>query len=494
MTLSYRFMLHRGSPLKQVSAIVYCSLFLLLSQSAAETLVGVSRKAITPKVGPGEPPVWIAGYGHGRQATGVHDDLWVRAIVLTAGKGTKRKTVALASLDLIGYHYPEVLKIREAFAQIQKGMKVDHLIVACTHVHEGPDTMGLWGKNQQQSGIDSTYLELVNAAVVETVQAACLNRKPAQIRFGLGEVRGYQVDTRLPIVKDETVLFFQAQDLKGKTIGTLVNWSSHPEVLGGDNTLITSDYPHYLRQSLEKALGGTAIFFVGSIGGLLTSEGVVVEDPLTHRSAEEHSWRKAQIVGEGVASAVIRGIRKAKLLAIDELGIYSKVIYLPLTNIHFRLAGGLGLMPRQFFTNGQVDLSTESGQKWGVPFEVPTGKEIQSEVTAITLGPAQILGVPGEIYPELINGRIQNPQDPGADFLGAPREEPPLRSLMQGPYRFVFGLANDEVGYIIPKSQWDEEPPYAYGRKEPQYGEINSCGYDVAPVITSALRELLANR
>jgi hypothetical protein len=62
---------------------------------------------------------------------------------------------------------------------------------------------------------------------------------------------------------------------------------------------------------------------------------------------------------------------------------------------------------------------------------------------------------------------------------------------MHGQYRFVFGLANDEIGYIIPKSQWDEKPPYAYDRKEPQYGEINSCGYDVAPVITSAFKELL---
>jgi hypothetical protein len=410
------------------------------------------------------------------------------------GKGTQQKTVVLVSLDLIGYHYPQVLKVREAFARIHEGPKVDHLLVACTHVHEGPDTIGLWGKTQQQSGINPAYLELVNAAVVETVRTACLSRQPAHIRFGLGEARGYQADTRLPIVKDETVLFLQAQGLKGKTIGTLVNWSSHPEVLGGSNTLITSDYIHYLRESLEKTLGGTAIFFVGSIGGLLTSEGVVVEDPTTHRSAEEHSWRKAQIVGEGVASAVIRGIQKAKLAAIGRMDIRSQVVYLPLTNVHFRLAGGLGLMPRQFFANGQVDLSAESGQKWGVPFEVPTGKEIQSEVDVITLGPAQILEVPGEIYPELVNGGIQRPQDPGADFSGAPREEPPLRSLMQGQYLFVFGLANDEVGYIIPKSQWDEDPPYAYDRKEPQYGEINSCGYDVAPVITSALKDLLANR
>jgi hypothetical protein len=207
--------------------------------------------------------VWIAGYGHGRQATGIHDDLWARVIVLTVEEGTQQKTIALVSLDLIGYHFPQVLKIREMFARNHEGTKIDHLMVACTHVHEGPDTMGLWGETQQLSGINPAYLELVNAVVLETVQAACRNRKPAQIRFGAVEARGYLRDTRLPTVKDETVLFLQAQDLQGKTIGTLVNWSSHPEVLGGGNTLITSDYPHYLRESLEKALGGNCHLLCG---------------------------------------------------------------------------------------------------------------------------------------------------------------------------------------------------------------------------------------
>jgi hypothetical protein len=51
-------------------------------------------------------------------------------------------------------------------------------------------------------------------------------------------------------------------------------------------------------------------------------------------------------------------------------------------------------------------------------------------------------------------------------------------------------LANDELGCIIPKSQWDKQPPYAYGRiKVPQYGEENSPGPDVAPTIH---REALA--
>src|SRR2546429_7764792 len=51
----------------------------------------------------------------------------------------------------------------------------------------------------------------------------------------------------------------------GLPIAVLVNWSGHPETLGGENTEITADYPHWLCQYVENHLGGTAIFFNGSI-------------------------------------------------------------------------------------------------------------------------------------------------------------------------------------------------------------------------------------
>jgi hypothetical protein len=50
------------------------------------------------------------------------------------------------------------------------------------------------------------------------------------------------------------------------------------------------------------------------------------------------------------------------------------------------------------------------------------------------------------------------------------------------------GLANDELGYIIPRRQWDQSPPYAYDRETSQYGEINSCGPQIAPIVMDAFR------
>jgi hypothetical protein len=61
---------------------------------------------------------------------------------------------------------------------------------------------------------------------------------------------------------------------------------------------------------------------------------------------------------------------------------------------------------------------------------------------------------------------------------------------MTGKYRMLIGLANDEVGYIIPKRQWDAKAPFCYGLKKSQYGEINSLGPDTAPFLCAAFQEL----
>ena len=55
----------------------------------------------------------------------------------------------------------------------------------------------------------------------------------------------------------------------------------------------------------------------------------------------------------------------------------------------------------------------------------------------------------------------------------------------------LLGLANDEIGYIIPRRQWDQAAPYAYGRSQPQYGEVNSCGPEVAPLVMQALADCI---
>jgi len=149
------------------------------------------------------------------------------------------------------------------------------------------------------------------------------------------------------------------------------------------------------------------------------------------------------------------------------IGVHARSVEVPIANVNFLLAPVLGLLDR-----GHV--------RW---------RTLRTEVALATVGDASIACLPGEVYPELINGGME--RAPGGDFDLDPVEVPHLRALLPGKVKFVFGLANDEIGYIIPKSEWDEEPPWLYGSPKRVYGEINSVGPETALILHQAMRQLV---
>ena len=53
--------------------------------------------------------------------------------------------------------------------------------------------------------------------------------------------------------------------------------------------------------------------------------------------------------------------------------------------------------------------------------------------------------------------------------------------MMTAHYRMLFGLADDEIGYIIPKVEWDEKGPGCRTPEKRWYGEANSPGPGARP-------------
>ncbi len=160
--------------------------------AAAERLeAGFADADITPVIEPARP-VWLAGYGMGRRATGVHDPLRVRAVVVRDGT----RKFALACVDLVGLQYPETKRIRARLPEFAEVM------VSSTHNHEGPDVIGIWGANPLQRGVDTRYLDLVVDRVVEAIRAADTAARPAQASYGEAEDESLVGDSRLPKVKD----------------------------------------------------------------------------------------------------------------------------------------------------------------------------------------------------------------------------------------------------------------------------------------------------
>jgi hypothetical protein len=476
-----------------VAAILLCVALGVSSAWASGLRAGAAKATITPDVK--AATFYMAGFGNNRVATGVHDDLYVRCLALDVGK----QTVAMCSADLIGLFYDDVLKIRaKVKAQVPE---LSHLIVASTHVHEGPDTMGLWGPTPFQSGMDEKYMDWLDNRIAATTVEALHSLQPARLTLARDDhplLALLQSDGRPPYVKDPYLFVMHLDAANGAPIATLVNWSDHPETLGEKNTLITADYPHWLCQYVEDHGGGMALFFNGSIGGLLSTLGddVALQDPETGEVAKDDTWRKAELVGDTLGRLVERALKNGEAEDLDSLVIRTAVVYPPMHNDRFRVGGAFGIYRgrKPLFTNGKPDPSVEEKEVPGYgKLKYVTGQDVQAEVDYLAFEHqgrivAEIATVPGEIYPELVNGGIT--RYPGADFPDAPFE-PTIREHLKSRYQFVFGLANDELGYMIPKAEWDDQPPWLLHKKNRWYGEINSAGPDIAGAVTRALVQLI---
>lgn len=431
---------------------------------------GFGRRTITPDL---TSTVWLAGFGHGRAATAIHDDLYAVASVIDAGE----HRVGVVALDAIGFFHDEVLAVRRA---VGSAARLDYVIVASTHNHSTPDLMGIWGPSDFRSGVDPAYRRQVVSAAAAALQDAVAALAPAAVSFLEIPLapQGLVADTRDPQVFDATLRLMHFATPGGATIGSIVNWANHPETPWSRNTEVTADFPGYLRDALEHGvtlpdrriagLGGIHLYVNGAIGGLMTTNpATAVVDPFDGRSYAAPSHEKARAVGRRLAAAIFEAWpARAAPQTAPRLAVAARTLELKMDNTLFRLANAIGL-----FDRGQPRLN-----------------HVRSEVAMLTFGDAAIACVPGELYPEIANGGIVNP--PGADLPGAPVEVPSLRELMPGRVKFLIGLANDEVGYIIPQTEWDAEPPWLYGSPKRHYGEINSLGPDTAPAIHTALREL----
>src|ERR1022692_1350763 len=278
-------------------------------------------------------------------------------------------------------------------------------------------------------------------------------------------------DDRPPVVHDPDLIVLSLTGKDGKRIATAVNWANHPETLGSRNTQISADYPGFFYKRLEAKLGGMAVLWNGAVGGMQSPLGAKIKDPVTGSAAAENSFRKTQILGERIADLAADAARPAKPVRIDKVEFAERIITIPVTNRGFEMAAQADLY------KGRKKTTADGATTAPVGLIRMSGSQ---PVLAIAL-------VPGEMYPELSVGGVE--RYAGADFPDAPIETP-IKRMLHAQFKMLIGLADDEIGYIIPKAEWDEKPPYLQNAKKAWYGEENSVGPDAAARIAAAIQEL----
>jgi Neutral/alkaline non-lysosomal ceramidase, N-terminal len=381
--------------------------------------VGTASATVNPPDG-----TYMAGYDQDRKSTGVHDDLYAKAVVFDDGK----TAVALVVVDVIGIQYDTVQAIREAAAAKTTAIPPEHIIVQSTHTHCGPDVIGIYGPDETHTGRNAAYMEqLVNTAAEQVARAADA-RQPTTFVVAETQCTGWAVNDSEPDVVDNSVTLLQCRDAQGEPIATLTHFACHPTVLDGDTTQVSADWVGAFYKEMAARVPGQHIYLQGGVGGWIQPE------------TPERSFALAERYGKDLAAKAVAALESPQPMAADEVRFASKAFGMPNDNAMFKQisSAGLGLIPREM------------------------DDAIGTEVAWFAVGDAQFATHPGETAPA---------------FTWATED------LMDSGPKFVLGLGLDELGYIIKPEYFDD--PSAIPHAE--YLTSMSPGRDAGPAMMAAL-------
>jgi len=432
----------------------------LIGAAAAEEIqgftVGYAAQAVTADL-ENDGIHYVAGYRNEAVATDVRDNQLVKAVYI---EDTRGESVLLLSVDCVALSRMETIRLRTALSDWSAETGCRQIHVMSTHDHAGSDTLGLWGK-PGCDGKNPAFMEQLRTALVETAKKAYDSRCAGQIYYGSIDTADQRIqeDTRLPAVFDSRLHSFRfvPDDSSRQTI-RLLNYASHAESLDGSNSRISADFPGEAARVLAEKENSEMIWFPGAIGGLIRTRFVLIN--------REDNCR---LVGERLAEKVLSITDEVLLEPLLETA--SVELSIPCENPQFLLMRALGVLDQ---TSHSIAGSTF----------------IDTEMSVLRLGGLTILLVPGELFPELAYG-----DQTGFEGACPDKAVQPLTTLF-GEDMLVFGLADDEIGYIVAPDNFllNEKKPYwdrvTDRNGEDHYEETNSLGPETADCIFRAAQRL----
>ena len=363
----------------------------------AELLAGFASEIITPD--PGCP---LAGFDARKGvATGVHDDLYSRALVLDDG----RTKVAIVSIDVLGVSRAFANQVRVEIEH-RTGISSRNVVLSATHTHCAPVTLNHFF-NQGQP-LDGRYVERLASAIASSVEQAHGSRKPRRLRTGFVSVDGIAVNRRtdsgLPI--DETAGVILLEELDGRPAAVALFYACHTTTLGPDTLEITADFPYYTIRNVKQKLGGAVevMYLNGAEGDLsvghksdLSAVGII---------APNRTFKRAEELGSRLADCVLAGLDRLTpeeaVLAVEESTVRLPMkSYAPLSDMQARrtLAGKVmrwlessGAPERDVILAKQRSLFSRIDEYYASLSEgLPDPKLLDAELVAIRMGNTAVL-------------------------------------------------------------------------------------------------------
>lgn len=223
---------------------------------------GVARDLITPPF-----KMNMGGYDSrfGKDFTGVHDDLYVKAVLLDDG----RQRVLFVTHDLVNITRAHSEGLAN-YAMRRHGIPVDHVVASGTHTHAGPTCERM---PRQWETVD--YQEFLQDRTHRCIDRACMATYEGEIAHGTVE-GDWSMNRRAPLngsivnapnpagPVDRALNLVRIAGKADEPCALLLNYACHPVTLG-DTCWLSSEFPGRLCQILEaERYGTTALFFQGA--------------------------------------------------------------------------------------------------------------------------------------------------------------------------------------------------------------------------------------
>jgi len=449
---------------------------------------GAAKADITPPVG-----VDLCGYaGRPGPSVGIHDRLEAQALVLEAGgwraalqglpdgvpSGSPER-VAIVAADIIGFDGSLVESVRRQVAE-RVSLEPGGLLLAAAHTHSGPSLRCLRGMGEP----NAAYLEKLAGILADAVAQAASNLQEALIGAGKTEARisinrRQRTDQGTVLGKDAQkptdpeLALLRIDRAGGGPLAILMNYACHAVVLGGDNLLVSADYPGYARRLLEQRFPGAVVMFTnGACGDINPAK----------MGSFEFAQEQGERLGEA-ACALLGGIatRPAERLWAREAELALPTAPLPAeqqaAREFERLQAEVESLEKEGAPSGRIR-AARAFRDWArdVLEAARQGKKqepARSVISAVRVDDMALVGIPAELFVEI-----------GMEI----KRRSPFKST------FVMGYAGKVVGYIPTRKAFEEggyevDTAYKFYGLTPFLPEVHDRTEQTALRLLASLRE-----
>ena len=316
--------------------ILFLLFILLVSCTSKENdtkhhfYANVAQSVITPPVGTYliEP--------RGKFSTGIHDDLFVKAVALGDGK----KTFVIVSFDLIGFDDLLVSSIRRAVFDSAE-IKAEQLMLSCTHTHNSPITLNAMDPLPEEMGEGKSKRDLqwekeMIAITAGTVKSAVDNLKKVSIAQGkapvqIGFNRRLSQSTSAtmipnpngPVLKETDVVTIKGDESE---IAVIFSYAAHPVSVHSTSTELSADFPGYAVQDIKsKYPRCIPVFLQGCAGNI--------------NSTLRGGYEAAELDGKKLGDAVLKSAESSKKINPNPIFYDQRNFFLPFRDIDIETAG-----------------------------------------------------------------------------------------------------------------------------------------------------------